>query len=67
MKVLFTITIMITILGALSWSLEAIGYNLVDRWVTSKNVKNIIYYIISVCALITLVIFFRDKLYEEEK
>jgi uncharacterized membrane protein YuzA (DUF378 family) len=66
MKILLTTVLLITILGALNWALDSIGYNLVTLVTNSKTTQKIIYYIISLCALITLMLFIKDKIYQDD-
>jgi len=74
MKKILTITFLIAMIGALNWSLESIGYNMVSS-VFSEKTKNkieltktghFIYFMISFCALVALIMFFREGLYKDK-
>ena len=75
MKKILTITFLIAMIGTLNWSLESIGYNMVSSFFSEKTKNKIvitktghfIYFMFSFCALVALIMFFRDGLYKDDK
>ena len=70
MKTLYTISVFVTVFGALLWAFQAVGLNLVHKFISMINLgnfaENIIYYFISLCALIFLILFLSYKDYNED-
>ncbi len=71
MKVILTIAILITIIGAINWGFHAGGYDLVEKIASmfgnsSDSVQKMIYYLVAIAGVITLVFFFKDKMYESD-
>lgn len=68
---LFTIVFLITILGSINWGFHAIGYNVVEKFfMTKKDLSTTgksIYYLFMISACISLIIFFRQKMYKHPK
>jgi uncharacterized membrane protein YuzA (DUF378 family) len=66
MKTLYTFAMIVTVFGALLWTFQAIGLNLISKLFGSGTItENIMYYFISLCSLIFLILFFRYKDYNE--
>lgn len=68
---LFTIVFLITVLGAINWGFHAIGYNFVEMFFMSKKDLTVtgksIYYLFMISAIISIIIFFRQKMYKPPK
>lgn len=71
MKVLLTIVVLLTVIGAINWGFHAAGHNLVEKIASlfgdsSKMIQNSIYYLVALAGVATLVLFFKDKMYQSD-
>lgn len=68
---LFTIFFLITAIGSINWGFHAIGYNIVEMFFMTKKELSItgkgIYYLFMISSFISLIIFFRQKMYKPPK
>lgn len=69
--ILFTIFFLITVLGSINWGFHVIGYNFVEMFFMSKKdltfTGKSIYYLFMISAFVSLIIFFRQKMYKPPK
>jgi len=54
---LYTIVTLVSIIGALNWGAHAYENNIIEK-IGNKTIENAIYYLIAICALISLIFFF---------
>jgi uncharacterized membrane protein YuzA (DUF378 family) len=71
MKVLLTVVLLITIIGALNWGFHAAGFNLVEKFSSlfgnsASTVSSVVYYLVAAAGLVTLVLFIKDKMYKSD-
>uniref|UniRef100_A0A6C0KHZ6 DUF378 domain-containing protein n=1 Tax=viral metagenome TaxID=1070528 RepID=A0A6C0KHZ6_9ZZZZ len=64
-NVIFTLMLLITILGSVNWGLVPSGNNLVERWIP-KRMINYAYYVFAFTGLLTLILFIRLKSNDDE-
>jgi uncharacterized membrane protein YuzA (DUF378 family) len=65
-NVIFTLMLLITIVGSVNWGLVPSGNNLVERWVP-KNMVNYAYYVFAFAGLLTLILFIRLKSHDDDE
>jgi uncharacterized membrane protein YuzA (DUF378 family) len=58
--IVYVISTLLVIVGALNWGAYALGHNLVEK-LGNKNVKNAIYYLIAISGIVSLIFLIRNK------
>ena len=55
-EIIYVISTLLVIVGALNWGAYALGHNLVEK-IGNKNVQNAIYYLIAISGVVSLFFF----------
>jgi len=59
-EIVFVVSTLLVIVGALNWGAYALGHNLVEK-IGNKNIQKSIYYLIAISGVVSLVFFIRYK------
>ena len=59
-EIVYVISTLLVIIGALNWGAYALGHNLVGK-IGNKNVQKAIYYLIAISGVVSLVFLIRNK------